>query len=118
MNVPDLLPTRLNHDTIIFMGCSAKELQWIALFSLVLCMVLLSVLTQLLFGMFLVGVGFAFPSAVVVSCFFGSLLQRAKLGKPKGYVKQLFLIECEKLGLSTSVYIRRSGTWSLGRRTQ
>jgi conjugative transfer region protein (TIGR03750 family) len=114
--MPDLLPNRLNFDTIIFSGCTMKELQLIASASLIGCMVLLGFLTKCLFGMLLIGVGLAFPTAIGVAWFIALMLQKAKQGKPKGYLKQSFLIHCETMGIYQAPYIRRSGHWSLGRR--
>lgn len=114
--MPDLLATRLNFDAILFMGCTAKELEGIAFLSLVICLLGLGVITQLLFGMFLIGIGLAFPSSVGLSCLFAKCLQRAKWGKPEGYVKQRLLLKAQTLGLQQTIFTNRRGAWSLGRR--
>lgn len=114
--MPDLLPNRLNFDTIIFSGCTMKELQLIATLSLISCMVFLGLFTKCLFDMLLIGVGLAFPIAIAVAWFIALMLQKAKQGKPKGYLKQSFLIYCEAMGIYQAPYIRRSGRWSVGRR--
>lgn len=116
--MPDLLPNRLNFDTIIFSGCTMKELQIFAIVSLISCMLILGFLTKCFFNMVLIGVGLAFPTAIGVAWFMAVIFQKAKQGKPKGYVKQAFLIYCEATGIYKSPYTRRSGKWSLGRRIQ
>jgi len=115
MDVPDLLPNRLNFDAIVFCGCTMKEMQVIALTSLTFCIVVFGSLMKLLINMFLVGVGIAFPLSVGLSWLIALFFQKAKQGKPKGFVKQTLLLWCEDKGLLAPIYIRRSGHWSVGR---
>lgn len=115
-SIPDVLPNRLNFDAIVFCGCTMKEMQAIAIFSLVTCIFLLGSLTKALFNMFLIGTGLAFPAAVGMSWTLALLLQRLKQGKPQGYLKQLILLKLEDLGLMPNIYIRHSGKWSVGRK--
>lgn len=115
-DIPDLLPNRLNFDAIIFLGCTMKELQVIALTSLIGCFLLLGTLTYWLLGMVLIGIGLSFPTCVAVTWLIAQAFQKAKQGKPKGYMKQRFLIRCENAGLYKTPYTRRSGRWSIGRR--
>jgi len=114
-NQTDLLPTRLNFDAIVFMGCTRKELIWLSLSSIISCALILGVLTKLMFGMLLVGVGLSFPVAVGVTCFGALTLQRLKQGKPKGYLKQSLLIRLERNGIQKSPFVTRSGKWSTER---
>jgi conjugative transfer region protein (TIGR03750 family) len=111
----DFLPNRLNFDAIIFCGCTFKEMQVIAISSLISCMVILGLLAKLLIGMLMVGIGFAFPASVGVSWFIAMIFQKAKQGKPKGYVKQKFNLWLEDKGIAKSLYTRRTGKWSVGR---
>lgn len=114
-SMPDLLPNRLNFDAIVFCGCTMKEMQVIVFISLSFCILTLGFLTKCLFNMFLVGTGLAFPAGVGLSWVIALFIQRIKQGKPKGYMKQRFLLWCEDMGILSPVYIRRSGKWSVGR---
>jgi conjugative transfer region protein (TIGR03750 family) len=115
MEIPDLLPSRLNFDAVVFCGCTMKEMQLIALISLIVCILFLGLLSKLLIHMFLIGMGLAFPTAVGMSWGLALIFQRAKQGKPKGYVKQCVLLGLEKYKLIAPVYCRVSGKWSVGR---
>jgi conjugative transfer region protein (TIGR03750 family) len=116
METPDLLPNRLNFDAIVFCGCTMKEMQMIAIVSLSACIVILGCLTECLFNMFMIGVGLAFPIGVGVAWFIAHIFQRAKQGKPKGFVKQRLILWCEDKNLIPPIYLRRSGKWSVGRK--
>jgi conjugative transfer region protein (TIGR03750 family) len=115
METPDLLPHRLNFDTIVFCGCTMKEMQCIALTCIITCVVVLGFLTRLFFHMFLIGVGLAFPIGVGVSWSVALFFQRLKQGRPKGFVKQQLLLWCEDNHLLPTIYCRRSGKWSVGK---
>lgn len=112
----DLLAQRLNFDPAVFCGCTMKEMQIIGVNSLIICILLLGLLTKCILDMFMVGVGLAFPLAVGMSWGMALMLQQAKYGKPKGHVKQRFLLWCEDKGLTPAIYTRRSGRWSVGRK--
>jgi conjugative transfer region protein (TIGR03750 family) len=113
---PDLLAHRLNFDAIVFFGCTLKELQIIASLSLVVCIILLGTLMRCLLHLFMLGVGLAFPAALGLTALIALTFQKFKHGKPKGYIKQRFLLALEHYGLYKTPFIRRSGAWSLGRR--
>lgn len=115
METPDLLPNRLNFDAVVFCGCTMKEMQVIAISSLAFCILTMGFITKLIFNMFLIGMGLAFPVGVGLSWGTPLIVQRIKHGKPKGYLKQRFLLWCEDCGLLPGIYIRRSGKWSVGR---
>lgn len=115
MKNADLLPQRLNFDAVVFCGCTMKEMQVIAITCISICIVLLALLTKLLLNMLLIGVGLAFPAGVGVSWAVALLFQRAKQGKPKGFVKQRLLLWCEDNHLLPMIYLRRSGKWSVGK---
>lgn len=112
----EFIPSRLDFEVIAFCNCTMKEMQIIALASLVGCVLVLGFLTEILFGMFLIGVGIAFPATVGVTWFIAKLFQRAKQGKPKGYLKKKILLWLEDHRIMKSPYIRHSGKWSVGRR--
>lgn len=115
MEMPDLLPNRLNFDAVVFAGCTMKEMQAIGIFSLITCILILGSLAKLLINMFLIGVGLAFPVAVGMSWGIAMIFQRAKQGKPKGYLKQRITLLLEDYYLISPIYLRRSGKWSVGR---
>lgn len=111
----DFLPNRLNFDAVIFCGCTFKEIQVIAICSLIFCMVILGLFAKLLIGMLIVGVGLAFPACVGVTWIIAIIFQKAKQGKPKGYVKQKFYLWLEDRGFARTLYTRRTGKWSVRR---
>lgn len=117
-NKEDFLPNRLNFDAIVFAGCTMQELQIITISNLVINIILFGSITKLLFGMFLVGMGIAFPTTVGTTWCIAKILQRLKQGKPKGYVKQSILLWCENKGFLQTPFIRRSGKWTVGRFVQ
>jgi conjugative transfer region protein (TIGR03750 family) len=92
-----------------------KEMQAIAIASLSLCVIVLEFLTKLLLNMFLIGVGLAFPCGVGIAWIIAHIFQRAKQGKPKGYIKQYLLLWCADKKLMAPIYLRRSGKWSVGK---
>jgi len=114
-NSSDLLAHRLNFDAIVFCGCTMKEMQLIGLISLIICIFILGFITKFLFNMFMIGMGLAFPAAIGMSWIIAMVFQKAKFGKPKGYVKQRFLLWCEDKHFIKSGFIRYSGKWSVGR---
>ncbi len=116
MDLPDILPNRLNFDAVVFCGCSMKEMQVIAFVSLIVCILFFGTILKLITHMFMIGVGLAFPAAVGMSWCLALLFQKAKYGKPKGFVKQGILLWLEDNHLISPVYIRHHGKWSVGRR--
>ncbi len=112
----DFLPNRLNFDVVVFSGCTMKEMQILVLVTLMFSIGVLGGLTKCLISMFLIGVGLSFPATFGLTWFTARLFQKLKQGKPKGYVKQAFLLWCENQGLLKTPYIRRSGVWSIGRK--
>lgn len=114
-DLPDLLPNRLNDNAVAYLGCTLKEIQLMAAINLVISILLLGFLFKLWLGLFLVGMGLAFPATIGLTIIMMRILQKAKQGRPRGYVKQSFLIRCEQLGIYKTPYIRYSGKWSIGR---
>ncbi len=113
--LPDILASRLNFDVIAFRGNTRQEMIVIGLISLGLTSLTLASLTKIFLGMLLVGVGLSFPLSIPVGWAFATIMQKFKDGKPKGYVKQRFLLWCENQGIRQSPYIRHSGKWSVRR---
>lgn len=114
-NTPDILASRLNFDVIAFRGNTRKEMIVIGLVSLTVTVLILGTLTKLLFGLFLVGLGLSFPVAIPIGWAFATLMQKLKDGKPKGYVKQQFLLWLDSQGIKPAPFIRYSGKWSVRR---
>ncbi len=114
-DVPDILASRLNFDVIVFRGNTRKEMLFIGLASVLITMVVLGVLAQCFLGMFLIGVGLSFPTAIPVGWGAATVMQKWKDGKPKGYVKQQFQLWMDKKGIKSAPYIRYSGKWSVKR---
>ena len=115
MSAPDMLLTRLNFDAVVFCGCTMKEMQVLGITSLISSVVVFGLLMKALTGMFLLGVAVAFPVTVVQTWFGALVLQRLKQGKPRGYLKQKFLLWREKNGLGRTAFVTRSGKWSTER---
>lgn len=92
-----------------------KEMQVIVIVNLTSAILILGLLTKCFLNLFLVGVGIAFPASVGLSWIVARLFQRAKQGKPKGYLKQKLWLWCEDKSVLPKVYIRRSGKWSIGK---
>ncbi len=113
--LPDILASRLNFDVIAFRGNTRKEMIIIGFVSLGITSLFLATVTKILLGMLLIGVGLSFPFSIPVGWAFASLMQKLKDGKPKGYVKQRFLLWLEKEGIRRSPYIRYTGKWSVRR---
>jgi conjugative transfer region protein (TIGR03750 family) len=105
---------RLNGEPPIFRGCSSSELVALAVLAFV-TWVPLGLLLGLLVGAPIMGIGFA-GIAIIGSVFVSAtLLQKLKRGRPDHDYWHRFLIRLEALGLRRSGFIRREGTWDLGR---
>lgn len=114
-HLPDILASRLNFDVVSFRGNTRKEMILIGVMSLIFTVSVLGLLTKLLFGLFLVGLGLSFPAAIPVGWIFATVMQKLKDGKPKGYVKQQFLLWLDSQGIKRSPFIRYSGKWQVRR---
>ncbi|MBX9706099.1 MAG: TIGR03750 family conjugal transfer protein [Gammaproteobacteria bacterium] len=111
----DILASRLNFDVIVFRGNTRQEMIFIGLISLAITVLIMGTLAKLFIGMFLVGVGVSFPLAIPVGFAFASIMQKLKDNKPKGYVKQQFILWLDKHGIKHAPFIRRSGKWQVRR---
>jgi conjugative transfer region protein (TIGR03750 family) len=113
--MPDILASRLNFDVIAFRGNTRQEMMMISVLSLAITVFILGGLAKLILGMFLVGLGLSFPAAIPVGWILATIMQKLKSGKPKGYVKQKFLIWLEDQGIKKSPFIRHDGGWTVKR---
>jgi len=114
-HLPDILASRLNFDVVSFRGNTRQEMILIGVMILILTVSVLGLLTKLLFGLFLVGLGLSFPAAIFVGWIFATVMQKLKDGKPKGYVKQQFFLWLDSQGIKPSPFIRYSGKWQVRR---
>jgi conjugative transfer region protein (TIGR03750 family) len=113
-NRHDILADRLNAEPAIFKGCSSSELGVIvgvaALVWLPVSLVLAGLMGAVTMGFGLAGVGVV--ATVVVTA---TLFQRLKRNRPDGYYQQRFVIWLHDKGLRRSSFVRRSGSWDIGR---
>lgn len=114
-DTPDILASRLNFDVIVFRGNTRQEMMVIGLISLGSTIIILGTIAKILLGMFLIGLGLSFPAAIPVGWIMATVMQRLKSDKPKGYVKQRFLLWCDDHNIKSSPFIRYSGYWSVKR---
>ena len=116
MDEYDLIPNRLNFDAIVFHSCTMKEIQAVVFISLISSIALFGTLFEWWFGLFLAGMGLAFPATVALTWLITRFIQKLKQGKPKGWVKQKRALLLEDWGVKSSPYIRYSGYWTVGGR--
>lgn len=113
--VNELLPTRLNGEPAIFRGCTLSELMLLAIsgaiiwipFWLIVCGVL---------GFIMMGVGVGVISIILWVFFGGTVLQKAKRGRPMGFYQLRLRLMMEDLGWVKTGFIRQSKVWDVGRR--
>ena len=110
----DILADRLNVEPTIFKGCSSSELGLIvgvaALIWLPVSLLLAGLMGAVTMGFGLAGVGVV--GTVIVMA---TLFQRLKRGRLDGHYQQHASIWLEDHGLRRSPFIRRSGSWDIGR---
>lgn len=111
----DILASRLNFDVIAFRGNTRGEMIMIGLTSLFGTAFLLGIVAKLTLGMAMIGIGLSFPIAIPIGWAIATLFQKLKDGKPKGYVKQRFILWLDSAGLKRAPFIRNSGKWSVRR---
>ena len=112
---PDILASRLNFDVVLYRGHTRKEMMLLGLISLSMTVLLLGIITKLLLGMFLIGLGLSFPVSISVGWLLAVVFQKLKEGKPRGYVKQQFLLWLHRQGIRKSPFVNYSGLWNLKR---
>ncbi|HFD86801.1 MAG TPA: TIGR03750 family conjugal transfer protein [Gammaproteobacteria bacterium] len=110
----DILADRLNVEPTIFKGCSSSELGVIVGVA-ALVWLPISLLLAGLMGAVTMGFGLAGVGVVATVIVMASLFQRLKRGRPDGYYQQQVGILLADHGLRRSPFIRRSGTWDIGR---
>lgn len=114
-NYNDLLPSRLNAEPSIFRGCSLSELMMLTIvgaciwipFWIIFCGVI---------GYLMMGVGIGILSIIGWVFVGGTLLQKAKRGRPVGYYQLRIRLFLENKGLIKTGFIRKTQKWDVGRR--
>ena len=109
-----LLAERLNDEAAIFRGCSSSELGMIVVLAIVIWLPI-SVLMAWALGAASMGLGMAGIAIVATVIVMGSVFQRIKRGRPDGYYQQKFLIALARLHVRRAPFVRRDGSWSIGR---
>ncbi|OOG28826.1 conjugal transfer protein [Thioalkalivibrio denitrificans] len=105
---------RLNGEPVIFRGCSSSELMAIAGVSATAWLPLGIIVASAL-GAPLMGVGAAAIAVLATVYVAATLLQRLKRGRPEGHYQHRLAIVLDNIGVRKSGFIRRSGTWDVGR---
>lgn len=111
----ELLPTRLNAEPSIFRGCSLSELMLLAASGAIVWIPFWLIICGLL-GYLMMGVGVGVLSIIGWVFVGGTLLQKAKRGRPIGYYQLRIRLWLEDRGLFKTGCIRASRIWDLGRR--
>lgn len=111
----ELLPTRLNAEPSIFRGCSLSELMLLAASGAIVWIPFWLIICGLL-GYLMMGVGVGVLSIIGWVFVGGTLLQKAKRGRPIGYYQLRIRLWLEDRGLFKTGFIRASRIWDLGRR--
>ena len=110
----DILADRLNAEPAIFKGCSSSELGVIvgvaALVWLPLSLLLAGLAGAVTMGFGLAGIGIVATVLVIASLF-----QRLKRNRPDGYYQQRFVLWLDERGVKRAPFVRRSGSWDIGR---
>ena len=110
----NILADRLNVEPAIFKGCSSSELGVIVTLAIIICLPL-SVLLAWGLGAPSMGLGIAAFTIVLTVAITAAVFQRVKRGRPDGYYQQQFIIALSRVGLRRSPFIRRNGSWGMGR---
>lgn len=114
-NHNELLPNRLNAEPSIFRGCSLSELMLLALSGAVVWIPFWLIVCGLL-GYLMMGVGVGVLSIIAWVFVGGTLLQKAKRGRPIGYYHLRIRLMLEDRGLRKARFIRKTQVWDVGRR--
>ncbi len=110
----DILADLLNVEPVFFKGCSSSELG-MSVGVAALIWLPVSLLLAGLMGAVTMGFGMAGVGVVGTVIVMASLFQRLKRGRPDGYYQQQIAIWLSDHGLRHSPFIRRSGSWGIGR---
>jgi len=110
----DILADRLNAEPAIFKGCSSSELGAIVIVA-ALVWLPVSLILAALVGVVTMGFGLAGLGIVATVLLMASLFQRLKRNRPDGYYQQRMVLWLDDRGLRRAPFVRRSGSWDIGR---
>jgi conjugative transfer region protein (TIGR03750 family) len=110
----DILADRLNAEPAIFKGCSSSELGAIVVLA-GLVWLPVSLILAALAGAITMGFGLAGLGIVATVLLMASLFQRLKRNRPDGYYQQRAVLWLDDRGLRRAPFVRRSGSWDVGR---
>jgi conjugative transfer region protein (TIGR03750 family) len=110
----EILADRLNAEPVIFKGCSSSELGAIVGVA-VLVWLPVSLILAGLAGVVTMGFGIAGIGIVATVLVVASLFQRLKRNRPDGYYQQWVVLWLDDRGLKRAPFVRRSGSWDIGR---
>lgn len=110
----DILADRLNAEPAIFKGCSSSELGVIVAMA-ALVWLPGSLIFAGLAGAVTMGFGIAGIGIVTTVLLVANGFQRLKRNRPDGYYQQRFLLWVDERGLKRAPFVRRSGSWDIGR---
>ena len=110
----NILADRLNVEPAIFKGCSSSELGVIVTLAIIIWLPV-SVLLAWALGAPSMGLGIAGITIVLTVVITAVVFQRVKRGRPDGYYQQQFIIGLSRVRLCRSPFIRRNGSWAIGR---
>jgi conjugative transfer region protein (TIGR03750 family) len=110
----DILADRLNAEPAIFKGCSSSELGAIVVLA-GLVWLPVSLILAALAGVVTMGFGLAGLGIVATVLLMASLFQRLKRNRPDGYYQQRLVLWLDDRGLRRAPFVRRSGSWDVGR---
>lgn len=110
----EILADRLNAEPAIFKGCSSSELGAIVIVAGLLWLPVSLVLAALA-GVVTMGFGLAGLGIVATVLLMASLFQRLKRNRPDGYYQQRMVLWLHDRGLRRAPFVRRSGSWDVGR---
>jgi conjugative transfer region protein (TIGR03750 family) len=110
----EILADRLNAEPAIFKGCSSSELGAIVIVAGLLWLPVSLVLAAFA-GMVTMGFGLAGLGIVATVLLMASLFQRLKRNRPDGYYQQRMVLWLHDRGLRRAPFVRRSGSWDIGR---
>jgi conjugative transfer region protein (TIGR03750 family) len=110
----DILADRLNAEPAIFKGCSSSELGAIVVLA-GLVWLPVSLILAALAGVVTMGFGLAGLGIVATVLLMASLFQRLKRNRPDGYYQQRVLLWLDDRGWRRAPFVRRSGSWDVGR---
>ena len=110
----EILANRVNDPPTVFRGCTASELVFIAVVSL-LVLAPGCIAIGAMFGGWMVGFGASFLLMLGAIFIAATVLQRIKRNRPPGYYQHLIPVALHRAGIKKSGFRLPRGRLSLGR---